>query len=382
MLSTGRQDFGLLRSTLRALRENPRWDVRLWVGGMHLSDRFGRTIDDLRAEGVIVARELDFIGEEPDPAADATRALAVVSEAIRVERPWALVVAGDRSETLVAGIAATIHAVPIVHIHGGEETEGAIDNACRHALTKLSHLHLVSHERHAQRVIQMGEDPADVIVVGTPGTDNAMRSDLPARDELARDLGFSLERPVVLVTVHPATLTRDPLEDVRAVTAACERVQARYVITLPNADANGSEIADWLRAWARGRDNVLVIPALGERRYWGLLRFADAVLGNSSSGIIEAPQLGVPVVNVGERQRGRLRFGPVADVPAVADIVEDALRAAVDAQGGEGDERLCLVAMRGIGSPPRSRAGPPSNLRTNVSEISCDRARHYNHRRW
>jgi UDP-N-acetylglucosamine 2-epimerase (non-hydrolysing)/GDP/UDP-N,N'-diacetylbacillosamine 2-epimerase (hydrolysing) len=261
--------------------------------------------------------------------ADTAAALAQVGTALMEDAPDALVLVGDRTEALAAGLAATLAKVAIVHLHGGEESEGAIDNACRHALTKLSHLHLVSHRVHADRVIQMGEDPASVVVVGAPALDHAYRDDLPGIEALSEDLGVRLEPPVVVVTMHPATLGGPAGKEVAAVAGAMARVPATYVVTAPNADAGGAEIGDYWRRWAKDRKRVVLVDALGDRRYWAMLRLADAVLGNSSSGIIEAPALGVPVVNVGDRQRGRLRYGPVTDVPATEDAVATALRGAL-----------------------------------------------------
>jgi UDP-hydrolysing UDP-N-acetyl-D-glucosamine 2-epimerase len=303
--------------------------------------------------------------------ADTAAALAQVGEALDADRPDALVVVGDRSETLAAGLAATIAKVPVVHLHGGEETEGAIDNACRHALTKLSHLHLVSHRVHAERVIRMGEDPSCVVVVGAPALDHAFREDLPGRDELGAELGLALEPPVVLVTVHPATLGAPAREEVAAVAGAMAQVPATYVVTAPNADEGGTEIADHWREWSKGRSRVAVVDALGDRRYWAMLRLADAVLGNSSSGIIEAPALGVPVVNVGDRQRGRLRFGPVTDVPASEPSITGALRNALaGGRGSPGDggyppppvaPRIVDALRRWqIPRPPRKRFHEPA----------------------
>lgn len=329
VLTTGRQDYGILRSTILLLRRTPGFEVAVWAGGMHLQPRFGEPLAALKRDGVPVARELPFLTEPPSPMADTAAALAQVGAALMEDSPDALVLVGDRTEALAAGLAATIAKVAIVHLHGGEESEGAIDNACRHALTKLSHLHLVSHPVHARRVIQMGEDPASVVVVGAPALDHASRSDLPGADELSQDLGVRLEPPVVLVTMHPATLGGPAREEVAAVAGAMARVPATYVVTAPNADAGGAEIADYWRRWVKDRKRVALVDALGDRRYWAMLRLADAVLGNSSSGIIEAPALGVPVVNVGDRQRGRLRYGPVTDVPAAEDAVADALRTAI-----------------------------------------------------
>ena len=329
ILTTGRQDYGILRSTVRALGADHRFEMEVWAGGMHLSRRFGRTIELLLADGVPVTLELDFLTEDHDEVATTARALEVVGRALAESRPDALVLVGDRTETLAAAAAATLSGVPIAHLHGGEETEGAIDNACRHAITKLSHLHLVSHEQHAERVRQMGEQPETVVVVGAAGLDNAYRKDLPSRKALEEYLGAELEDPVVVVTVHPTTLGGEPLEDVVAVAEAMERVDARYVITAPNADAGGHAIREFWDRWVPDRQGAFLREALGEARYWGILRIAAAVLGNSSSGIIEAPALGIPVVNVGARQAGRFRYGSVRDVPADPHAVADALAAAL-----------------------------------------------------
>lgn len=344
--TTGRQDYGVLRSTLLLLRDDPRFELRVWAGGMHLSPKFGHTIDAIEADGLRVAVRLDFIAPPPQPgsapehtsavlgpagsmAAESARALELVTRAIETERPEALVLLGDRYETLAAGFAAALAGLPIAHLHGGEETEGALDNALRHALTKLSHLHLVSHAQHARRVRQMGEPAETVVVVGAPGLDNLYRDDLPDRGSLERSLGIALDGPSVVVTLHPATLGGDPAAEVAAVAQAMESVPGSYVITQPNADRGAEAIRAFWSRWAPGRSRVAVVDALGEKRYWGLLRIADAVLGNSSSGILEAPAAGLPVVNVGDRQRGRLRSAHVRDVPAEPGAIAAALRDAL-----------------------------------------------------
>jgi len=301
----------------------------LWAGGMHLQERFGRSVDHIRRDGFEIARELSFVGEPPHPSQDAACALEQVAGALERDRCDALLLVGDRAETLAAAMAATIATVPIIHVSGGEESEGAIDNAMRHAITKLSHLHLVSHEVHARRVRQMGEDPSTVVVVGAPGLDNVYRTDLPTRCVLEQELGCSLRPPVVLVTLHPTTLGGDPRSEVGAVAGAMEAVPATYIVTQANADAGGVVIQDYWRQWARGRENVVLTDGLGEARYWGLLRLASAVLGNSSSGIAEAPAAGAPVVNVGDRQHGRLRGTGISDVPAEAGAIAAALGQAI-----------------------------------------------------
>jgi len=332
VLSTGRQDWGILRPVCVGLRAEPSVRLDLVVGGMHLSPRHGHTVDLVRADGFEPDARLDWLAGPEDPPADvqAGAALAAVGAHLRSSGTDALVLVGDRFETAAAALAATVDRIPIVHLHGGEQTLGAFDDALRHAITKLSHLHLVSSEAHARRVVAMGEDPATVHVVGAPGLDAASRPDLPDRDTLARELGLALRAPVVIVTVHPTTLDADPAATASAVIAAMDAVGATYVITLPNVDPGATEVRQALEAAVAARPDRIVVEALGERRYWGLLRIADAMLGNSSSGIIEAPALGLPVVNVGDRQAGRTRAPNVIDVPADRDAVTAALRHALD----------------------------------------------------
>jgi UDP-hydrolysing UDP-N-acetyl-D-glucosamine 2-epimerase len=334
VLTTGRQDWGILRSTCTAVVEQSALELALVVGGMHLSMHHGRTVDLVRDDGFEPVAELAWVSgglnDEDAPAdAQAAGALSLVGTWLRDARPDALLLVGDRFEVAAAALAATLARVPIVHLHGGEQTMGAIDDALRHAITKLSHLHLVSHEEHRQRVIALGEDPATVHVVGAPGLDNLVRGDLPDREELALDLGLPLEPPVVVVTVHPETLALDPAAAARAVRTAMDVVPATYVVTMPNADPDASEVTKAMTPTAAGGHGV-VIRALGERRYWGLLRIADAMLGNSSSGVIEAPILRLPAVNVGDRQAGRRREANVLDAPADGPAVTDALRRALD----------------------------------------------------
>jgi UDP-hydrolysing UDP-N-acetyl-D-glucosamine 2-epimerase len=330
-LSTGRQDYGILRSTLALLGSEKRISTQLWIGGMHVAAGFGRTGNAVRSEALAPVREFRMDPVDQAPSAVASLTLHEVSAAISDEGPQALFLVGDRFETLAAAMAATLARLPIVHLHGGEETEGAMDNVMRHAITKLSHLHLVSHETHARRVRQMGEPEANVVVVGAPGLDHLHRTDLPDRMELSRRLDRKLPDPVVLVTMHPETLGGDPRLQAEVLVAALDRVSACYVVTAPNMDEGGREIRGVFDAWAARRTNVILAESLGERLYWGMLRLASAMVGNSSSGIIEAPAAGVPVVNVGDRQRGRLRFGVVFDVPIDADSIERAVMRALSA---------------------------------------------------
>ena len=337
VLTTGRQDWGILHSTATAIRAHPDLQLRLLVGGTHLSARHGHTVDEVRTDGFEPDVELSWLarhGTDPDtdadpPASDqAGAALAAVGATLRADPPDALLLVGDRLETAAAAVAATLERVPIIHLHGGEQTLGAFDDALRHAITKLSHLHLVSHEEHARRIVAMGEDPTTVHVVGAPGLDAAVRDDLPSRDDLARDLGLALDAPLVLVTVHPGTLERDPIAAAAAVVATMDAVPATYVVTLPNTDPGADAIRELLVA-AAAKTGRVAVDALGERRYWGLLRIADAMLGNSSSALIEAPAVDLPAVDVGDRQAGRRAGRNVLHAPADPDLVIDALREAL-----------------------------------------------------
>lgn len=387
VLSTGRQDWGILRSTVVALAADPRFSLTLWAGGMACSPRYGEVANAMAELGLDVVR-VPWLDDAPaDVASEIGVASAAFGRALADRRPDALLLLGDRYETLAAALVATVSGVPIVHLHGGEETEGAFDNALRHAISKLSSLHLVSHPEYGKRVAEMGEDPATIHVVGAPGLDNLRRDDLPSRAELEVFLSLPLAAPVVLVTVHPATHDAEGgLAEARAVTAAMDAVDATYVITLPNSDPGSVAVRAHMEAACRKPGRVAV-PALGERRYWGMLRLVDAVLGNSSSALIEAPAAGVPAVDVGDRQRGRLRPVGVEHVDPDAVAVTDALRRALEpgakeaaeaaespfGKGRSASEIVAVLAGWTPPQPPRKRhhapVPPPRAARTSPPRL-------------
>jgi len=319
VLTTGRQDFGLLRGILMLMEASPDFDLQLLVGGMHLSSQFGFTVNQIIADGFVPTAELRWINDQCDTPINEQSAIAlqVVGEVLREIKPDYLVLVGDRFETMAAALAATLELIPIVHLHGGEETVGAIDNVLRHAITKLSHLHLVSHSMHAKRVIQMGEHPDLVHVVGAPGLDNLYRPDLPSRRDLEKRLEIDLKSPVVIVTFHP--VTSNPSETFQALEnllTAINEVKATYVITLPNSDPHNQIIRKKFLAWSSSRQNGISVEALGERYFHVLMREADLMIGNSSSALIEAPAYQLPVIDIGSRQKGRLRAKNTINVPA------------------------------------------------------------------
>lgn len=344
LLTTGRQDWGILRAVWWALAQEPTVEVLVIAGGMHLSRRYGRTIELLADDAVPIAAELAWLSgddvEDPPPVEQAAQALSQIGTALASLEPDCLVLAGDRFETAAAALAATILGIPIAHLHGGEESLGAFDDSLRHAITKLAHIHFAASPASAARLVALGESPGAIRVVGPPGVDNLWRSDLADRDELAAALGLRLIAPLVITTVHPATRGEQPGAEVRAVIEAMNAVPATYVITLPNADPGNAEIREQL-VEAGQQPGRVAVNALGDRRYWGLMRLADAMLGNSSSGILEAPAIGLPVVNVGDRQAGRERSDNVIDVPADGVAVAAALRKAIGS-----DFRRTLEKMR------------------------------------
>jgi UDP-hydrolysing UDP-N-acetyl-D-glucosamine 2-epimerase len=326
VLTTGRQDWGILRSTCLELRAHDR--VVVLAGGMAVDPRYGQTASAVAGEGLEVIEVPWVLGDGVPHDREAASAMTALGDALRASDPAAVVLVGDRYETAVAALTATLLSIPIVHLHGGEETEGAVDNVLRHSISKLASLHFVSHPEYARRLRQLGEATETIFVSGAPGLDNLHRDDLPTRAELERRLGVSLTAPVVLVTVHPTTLALDPGEDAKAVCAAMANVDATYVITLPNTDTGASAVRSLMESAGTGPRRA-VTAALGERGYWGLLRLADAMLGNSSSGLIEAPAVSLPVVNVGDRQAGRLRGSNVIDVAPDPVLVAAALRHAL-----------------------------------------------------
>src|SRR5206468_3820845 len=257
--TTGRQDYGIRRGTLLLLKKDPRFDLRLFAGGMHLSEKYGRTVSRIEEDGLPCHERFEWLADdkESSTARETSNALEQTAGALMRHNPEFLLLVGDRYETAGAALAATLSSVPIVHLHGGEETEGAFDNALRHAITKMSHLHLVSAPDYAARVIQMGEDPESVHVVGAPGIDNLFRTDLVSRDELEQKLGIKLDPPVVLVSVHPTTLGEGQSVEVEAVIAAMERTRASYVISLPNSDPGNELIRSRLKQFAANRSGAV-----------------------------------------------------------------------------------------------------------------------------
>lgn len=336
VVTVGRSDFGLYRPILRRIRSSPDVQLQLFVSGAHLLPEFGGTVDAIESEGFEIAARVDMLSSSDAPdaiAAGVGRGTIGFAHVFDERRPDILLLLGDRIEMLAPAVAALPSRIPIAHIHGGEATEGAIDDTIRHALTKLSHLHFVATEAYGARVIQMGEEPWRVTVSGAPGLDNVAALAVPTLGELEARVGIDLSRPYLLVTFHPVTLEQERTgEFVDELLAALASVEYGLVFTYPNADSGSRLIIERVRRFVNGRPRTVFLEDLGTDAYFGLMRHATAMVGNSSSGIIEAASFMLPVVNVGSRQRGRIRGANVVDVECDRRSIRAAIRRAGSAE--------------------------------------------------
>lgn len=356
-----RADWGLLRPVLAGIRDSKTLTLQLAVTGSHLSATHGHTLDAIEADGFGVDTRVD-LAQAGDSAGDVTRALGRgvlgFADALQNLAPDLLLVLGDRYEILAAVQAALIARVPVAHIAGGDITEGAFDDAIRHAITKLAHLHFVTHPAARRRVLQMGEDPAHVFLSGSPGIDQLLATPRLDRQALAASLGFALRARNLAITFHPATLAQaEPLDQLEALLTALDRLgpDTGLIFTGANSDTGGDALNARLAGFVAAREHACLHPSLGQQRYYSLVAAADAVVGNSSSGLYEAPSLGTPTVNIGRRQAGRPRAASVIDCAAAADAIAAAIHAAyaldmsaVDNPYGDGRaaERI-LAVLRG-----------------------------------
>jgi UDP-hydrolysing UDP-N-acetyl-D-glucosamine 2-epimerase len=333
-----RADYGLLRPTIEALHRDDRFEVGLLVCAMHLSEQFGRTVSIIEDDGFPIAARIPTEADDDAPGAMGRRiaaATAGFAQALGDVRPELIVLLGDRYEMLAAALAATGHGIPVAHLHGGELSEGSLDDAMRHAITKLSHLHFVATRLYGERVCQLGEQPDRVFVVGAAGLE-AIRELAPlSREELAASLDVpGLRDPLVVATYHPTSLDPGGAErEASEVADAIGQVVAEAgsaVVTLPNDDPGNRPVRERMLELARSRPNVHAFTSLGQLRYLSLLSHADLMVGNSSSGVLEAPAFLLPVVNVGERQQGRLMTRSVLQAPPERAAIVAAARRALD----------------------------------------------------
>jgi GDP/UDP-N,N'-diacetylbacillosamine 2-epimerase (hydrolysing) len=307
-----RAEYGLLKGVLQKINLAPTLQLQILASGMHLSPEFGMTIQEIRKDGFEPDESIEILLTSDTPSAICkSMGLAMIGygEAIMRLKPDMMVVLGDRFETFCAAAAAQVCRVPIAHIHGGETTEGAIDEAFRHSITKMSHLHFASCEPYRQRIIQLGEDPDRVFNVGSLGVENICKISLLDRSALTSSIGFNLKKPYFLVTFHPVTLEKNTSEgQCQALLDALDVFPEYNVIfTKANADTDGRVINQMIEGYVvKRQDRCIAVTSLGALRYLSTMKYACAVIGNSSSGIAEAPSFKIPTVNIGDRQKGRI----------------------------------------------------------------------------
>lgn len=309
-----RAEYGLLYWLMRDIAADPELELQLLVSGMHLSPEFGSTWHAVEADGFKIDAKVEMLLSSDTPVGIAkSMGLGSIGFADALERlqPDCLILLGDRFEAMAIAQVAMVMRIPMAHLHGGELTEGLIDDSIRHAITKMAHLHFTSTEIYRQRVIQLGEQPSSVFNVGAPAVENIRRLELFSLTKLEADLNFSLGRHPLLVTYHPVTLQKDGgIKALKDLLAALENFVGHHsiVMTYPNADTYGRDLVQLLAEFSnRHPESVLLTKSLGFVRYLSLMKHAGAVIGNSSSGLLEAPTLGIPTVDIGIRQKGRLK---------------------------------------------------------------------------
>lgn len=332
-----RAEFGLLQPVLNKLLQIPEFDLKIVATGMHLSPEFGLTYQEIEDANLPIDRKIEIqLSSDSSTSVPKTMGLAMISFADYFAecKPDFLIIFGDRYEMLAVAGAAMCMQIPILHISGGETTEGAIDESIRHAITKMSYLHFAATEAYRKRIIQMGEHPDRVFNVGGLGVENIKTSAFLTKNELEKSLGIPLDHPYAIVTFHPVTLEKNSAKrQTEELLLACENYpDLQFIFTKANADASGQTINKMLADYTRRHDNMHLFDSLGMRRYLSALKYASFVLGNSSSGIMEVPSFGIPTINIGDRQRGRMRASSIIDCkPAKEQIIQAIDKALNDA---------------------------------------------------
>jgi GDP/UDP-N,N'-diacetylbacillosamine 2-epimerase (hydrolysing) len=337
ILTATRAEYGLLKPIIKKLNKDSAFDVKVVVTGAHLSPEFGLTYKEIEQDGIVIDEKIEILLSADTPAAiSKSMGLAMISFAdyFAKVKPDMLVVLGDRYETLAVCCVAINQRIPIAHLYGGETTEGAVDEYIRHAITKLSYLHFTSTEEYRNRVIQLGEQPDRVFCVGAIGIENIFNEKLLSKTELEKSLNFKLDKPYAVVTFHPVTLENgNSAEQFQALLNACKKYKdMKFIFTKANADTDGRIINKLLDEYVQEQDNAIAATSLGIVRYLSAIKYSSMVIGNSSSGLIEVPSFGVPTIDIGDRQKGRLRADSVINCEPVQEDIEKAISLALTDQ--------------------------------------------------
>ncbi|CCQ94647.1 UDP-N-acetylglucosamine 2-epimerase [[Clostridium] ultunense Esp] len=319
LIVTGtRAEYGLLYWTMKEIQNDKDLQLQLIVTGNHLSEEYGYTVEQIKEDGFHIDEEIDMIIDSKNKSAIVkSMGLEMIQMAQAFDRlkPDILLILGDRYETFVAATCAMVMNIPIAHMNGGESTEGAIDEQIRHAITKMAHIHFTGAEYYKERIIKMGEESWRVYNVGQAGLENIKRLRLLTKEELEIELDVKLDKKIFLITYHPVTLDDANIgNQMYNLLKAIKKFDAKCIFTYPNADYGNKIIINKINQFKLNQKDVYVFHNLGQLRYLSLLKYADVMIGNSSSGIIEAPSFKLPVVNIGDRQKGRIRNKNIIDV--------------------------------------------------------------------
>ena len=369
IFTSTRADWGQLRGLATQIDDATELELQLLASGSHLSAEFGMTISEIEGDGFPVSERVDILRFDGSPIGVCKTmglAMAGYGEALEWLQPDVLVILGDRYESFCAAAAAQVLRIPVAHIHGGETTEGASDEAFRHSITKMAQIHFPSCEEYRNRIIQLGEDPSRVFNVGALAIENIRKLELMDRDELSASIDFSLDEPFFLLTFHPATLENSTAaHQFDEIMFALENFREhKIIITKANADSDGQIINLKIDALAKSASNrILAVHSLGLRRYLSAMQLADAVIGNSSSGVLEAPVFRVPTVNIGDRQKGRIRVASVIDCAPERNAIKKAIQMALNK-----DFRSGLHDMR----HPCEQPGTAANITGVIGSIELD----------
>ena len=362
ILTATRAEYGLLKNLIKALMNDGDFDVKVVVTAAHLSPEFGMTCQEIEEDGIKIDKKIETLLSADTPSAmSKCMGLTMIGLAdyFADNKPDAFMILGDRYETLAAACAAFNARIPIIHIAGGEATEGAIDDAYRHAITKMSYLHLTSTEEYRNRVIQLGESPERVFAIGAFGVENAIKTKLLSLKELSKSLGIELSNNYAFATFHPVTLEHNSAEQQinTLLEALSEFKDMQFIFSKANADADGRIINSAIAEYCAKHDNFFLFDSLGMKRYLSAVKHAKFVIGNSSSGLIEVPSFKIPTINIGDRQKGRLMASSVIECQPVNKEIRDAVVKALspgfrkiasktknpNGDGKTSDKAVCLI---------------------------------------
>lgn len=326
-----RAEYGLLRWVMEGIHKEETLTLQIIATGMHLSPEFGLTFKNIEKDGFKIDRKIEMLTSS-DTSVGIAKSMGLgligFADALNDLKPDLIVVLGDRFEIFAAVSAAMVARIPIAHIHGGEATEGSIDEAIRHSLTKMSHLHFVAAKEYQSRVIQLGEQPENVFLVGGVGIDNIKRINFLQKNELEECLGLKLGKKSLLITFHPVTLeSKTAVEQMEELLAAVEALKdTQLIFTLPNADTDGRKLITLIHEFVAQHTNAHAYTSLGQIRYLSCIKYVDGIVGNSSSGLLEVPSFKKGTINIGERQRGRLQASSVINCEPTRKSITKALQ--------------------------------------------------------